>query len=211
MMRTCKHAGATTWGTNQLTVDRQSALDSNDCLLQVLESGFNAMSLGFGTDANMHAGATTWGTNQLTVDRQSALDSNDCLLQVLESGFNAMSLGFGTDANMHAGATTWGTNQLTVDRRSLEAAGRVRPAAGAADARVLFSCGTPMAGVSLQIVHPDSRAPAEDGTVGEIWLSSPCVTAGYFNKPDLNAQVFQVCAPASLSCLCISLGFRFIF
>ncbi|CAL8464403.1 g3938 [Coccomyxa elongata] len=89
------------------------------------------------------------------------------------------------------GATTWGTNQLTVDRRSLEAAGRVRPAAGAAEARVLFSCGTPMAGVSLRIVHPDSCSACEDGTVGEIWLSSPCVTAGYFNKPDLNAQVFQ--------------------
>ena len=37
----------------------------------------------------------------------------------------------------HAGATTWGTNQLTVDRRLLEAAGRARPAAQPADARVL--------------------------------------------------------------------------
>ena len=36
-----------------------------------------------------------------------------------------------------AGATTWGTNQLTVDRRLLEAAGRARPAAQPADARVL--------------------------------------------------------------------------
>ena len=91
-----------------------------------------------------------------------------------------------------AGATTWGTNQLTVDRRSLEAAGRVRPAQAAADARVLFSCGVPMSGVDLRVIHPDTRAPCDDGCVGEVWLSSPCVTAGYFNKPDLNAQVFQV-------------------
>lgn len=68
----------------------------------------------------------------------------------------------------------------------------MRPAQAAADARVLFSCGVPMSGVSLRIVHPDTRAQREDGTVGEVWLSSPCVTAGYFNKPDLNAQVFQV-------------------
>ena len=68
----------------------------------------------------------------------------------------------------------------------------MRPAQAAGDARVLFSCGVPMSGVSLRIIDPDTRAQREDGTVGEVWLSSPCVTAGYFNKPDLSAQVFQV-------------------
>ena len=40
------------------------------------------------------------------------------------------------------GATAWGTNQLTVDRRWLEAARRVRPSAGGADARTLVSEGS---------------------------------------------------------------------
>ena len=47
MMRTCNMQAR--WGTNQLTMDRQSALDSNDCLLQVLEVGSKAISLGMGT------------------------------------------------------------------------------------------------------------------------------------------------------------------
>ncbi len=76
----------------------------------------------------------------------------------------------------------------------LEASGKVRPAQTAADARTIFSCGTPMEGVDLRIVNPDMAEPCDEGNVGEIWLRSPCVTAGYYNKTALNAQVFQVCA-----------------
>lgn len=74
----------------------------------------------------------------------------------------------------------------------LEAAGKVRPAQTPSDARIIFSCGTPMKGVELRIINPDSCKPCDEGTVGEIWLQSACVTAGYYNKPALNAHVFQV-------------------
>lgn len=90
------------------------------------------------------------------------------------------------------GATAWGTNQLTVDRRWLEAARRVRPSAGGADARTLVSCGAPMAGVELAIADPETCARVGDGGVGEVWLRSPCVTAGYYGRAELSAAVFQV-------------------
>ena len=80
----------------------------------------------------------------------------------------------------------------------LEAGQRVGAAQLLADARVLYSCGAPMKGVDLRIVHPDCAEPCEDGHVGEIWLSSPCVTAGYYNRPALNREVFQVCLKLTL-------------
>ncbi len=90
-----------------------------------------------------------------------------------------------------AGATAWGTNQLTVDRRWLEAARKVRPSPGGADGRTLVSCGAPMAGVEVAVVEPETAARVGDGGVGEVWLRSACVTAGYFGRPELGASVFQ--------------------
>ena len=41
-------------------------------------------------------------------------------------------------------------------------------------------------------MHPEAHTVLEEGRVGEVWLSSACVTAGYFNRPAVNAEVFQV-------------------
>ena len=104
-----------------------------------------------------------------------------------------------------AGATSWGTNEISVDRRTLEAGGKVqRVQAGLQHERRLFSCGVPMTGVDLRIVDADSAQPCEEGHVGEIWLSSPCVTAGYYNRPAVNQKTFQVCnhiQPVHPACL----------
>lgn len=68
-----------------------------------------------------------------------------------------------------------------------------RVQAGSEHERRLFSCGVPMTGVDLRIVDADSAQPCKEGHVGEIWLSSPCVTAGYYNRPAVNQKAFQVC------------------
>ena len=57
---------------------------------------------------------------------------------------------------------------------------------------VQVSCGAPMAGVELAIADPETAARVVDGGVGEVWLRSPCVTAGYYGRPELSAAVFQV-------------------
>ena len=48
-----------------------------------------------------------------------------------------------------------------------------------------------MVGVELAIADPETAARVGDGGVGEVWLRSPCVTAGYYGRPELSAAVFQ--------------------
>ena len=87
-----------------------------------------------------------------------------------------------------------------MDRRWLEAARKVRPSPGSADGRTLVSCGAPMAGVEVAVADTETNARACDGSVGEVWLRSACVTAGYFGHPDATASVFQARAlPAARS------------
>lgn len=82
-----------------------------------------------------------------------------------------------------------------VDRRTLQAGQRVGATEISEHVRLLYSCGKPMVGVDLRIVDTETAEPCEPGHVGEIWLSSECVTAGYYNKPQLNQEVFKVRAP----------------
>jgi amino acid adenylation domain-containing protein/thioester reductase-like protein len=42
----------------------------------------------------------------------------------------------------------------------------------------------------LKIVHPETLSEVEPGEVGEIWLQSPSVCAGYWNRPELTKEVF---------------------
>ncbi|CAB9500832.1 Putative fatty-acid--CoA ligase FadD21 [Seminavis robusta] len=41
-------------------------------------------------------------------------------------------------------------------------------------------------GVDVRVVDPDSCKLVPEGVEGEIWLSSPCVSAGYWGKPELS-------------------------
>jgi acyl-CoA synthetase (AMP-forming)/AMP-acid ligase II len=43
----------------------------------------------------------------------------------------------------------------------------------------------------VRIVHPETRAPLADGTVGEVWASGASVCdAGYWGLPDESAEAF---------------------
>ncbi|WP_231748832.1 AMP-binding protein [Mycobacterium sp. M26] len=54
--------------------------------------------------------------------------------------------------------------------------------------RGVVSVGRPLAGVEVQIRDADSR-PLPDDEVGRIVVRAPSVMPGYFNRPDLTAQV----------------------
>lgn len=54
---------------------------------------------------------------------------------------------------------------------------------------VHYTCGTP--GQQIRIVDPQGACALPEGQVGEIWLASPSVAKGYWQRDDLNAQVFQ--------------------
>jgi len=52
------------------------------------------------------------------------------------------------------------------------------------------SCGKTPEGTHVVIVNPDTLTPVTEGTVGEIWISSPMVSPGYFRRPDATAETF---------------------
>ena len=50
--------------------------------------------------------------------------------------------------------------------------------------------GRPQAGNQLRIGNPETGAPLASGSAGEIQMKGDTVTAGYFNRPDANADTF---------------------
>jgi acyl-CoA synthetase (AMP-forming)/AMP-acid ligase II/thioesterase domain-containing protein len=79
-----------------------------------------------------------------------------------------------------------GPRAKAVDPTALEA-GMWRPDA---TGRELVSAGPPLEGVSARIVDTGTGRPQAPGRVGEIWLSGPNVTGGYWNRPDETTRAF---------------------
>lgn len=77
---------------------------------------------------------------------------------------------------------------LRVDTDRLEH-GTLEPNDGAGTT-LLVSNGRPPAGVRVVVVDPETRTPVPDGTVGELWISGPAVSPGYFRRPDATAETF---------------------
>jgi len=75
-----------------------------------------------------------------------------------------------------------------VDVSNLES-GTMVPAEGEGTIE-LASTGRAIAETTIKIVDPDTLTPVPDGTLGELWISSPCVSPGYFRRPDATAETF---------------------
>ncbi|MBI3895678.1 MAG: fatty acyl-AMP ligase [Acidobacteria bacterium] len=56
--------------------------------------------------------------------------------------------------------------------------------------RTLVGCGRPALGTKVAIVNPASLTHCQPDEVGEIWVSGPSVTQGYWNRSEVNASVF---------------------
>ncbi|WP_222441050.1 fatty acyl-AMP ligase [Streptomyces sp. BK340] len=54
----------------------------------------------------------------------------------------------------------------------------------------LVSCGVPST-LDIRIVEPATLAERAAGQVGEIWIRGDSVAAGYWNRPDINREIFQ--------------------
>jgi len=59
------------------------------------------------------------------------------------------------------------------------------------DARPLVACGKAWPGYRVIIVDPQTRRPLEPERVGEIWIQSPTVTAGYWKRPEETERIFN--------------------
>ncbi|MDO0924392.1 AMP-binding protein [Streptomyces sp. TG1A-8] len=53
------------------------------------------------------------------------------------------------------------------------------------------SCGVPLPGLTLRLVDPRTRAEAEPGGEGEVWVSSPALMLGYHQRPRETAEVLS--------------------
>ncbi len=58
-------------------------------------------------------------------------------------------------------------------------------------ARALIGCGRPQDGLDVAVVEPATGRACRPGEVGEIWVAGASISAGYWEKPELNAAQFE--------------------
>ena len=59
------------------------------------------------------------------------------------------------------------------------------------EAKLLVSCGAASIDQEVKIVDPETAVQCSAGRVGEIWVSGPSVTQGYWNRPEETAHSFN--------------------
>jgi acyl-CoA synthetase (AMP-forming)/AMP-acid ligase II len=69
--------------------------------------------------------------------------------------------------------------------------GRVIQAKDAQSGQWLVSSGAPVQRQSICIVDPVTKLECPQNVVGEIWMSGPNITDGYWNRPDVNEEIFN--------------------
>ncbi len=77
---------------------------------------------------------------------------------------------------------------ITADLGALER-GDLLPAADGRTADLVL-CGPPVPGAVVAIVDPATGERLPDGRIGEIWVSGPSVTLGYWGRPEETAEAF---------------------
>jgi acyl-CoA synthetase (AMP-forming)/AMP-acid ligase II len=83
---------------------------------------------------------------------------------------------------------------FTVQSAELEHNRVVAASRGDDSAQILVGCGQTFGGVGDQqivIVHPETLTTCLPDEVGEIWLSGPSVSQGYWNRPDETDYTFR--------------------
>jgi acyl-CoA synthetase (AMP-forming)/AMP-acid ligase II/acyl carrier protein len=64
--------------------------------------------------------------------------------------------------------------------------------ANQSDIKYLVSCGTPMSElIHITIVNPETHKRCEKNEIGEIWINSPVVAQGYWQKIEETNETFQ--------------------
>ncbi len=65
------------------------------------------------------------------------------------------------------------------------------PAASDNEARPIVGCGRVLDDPAVAVVDPASCAPLGEGRVGEVWVSSPSVAQGYWQRPEATQETFR--------------------
>ena len=112
------------------------------------------------------------------------------------AGFRAEAMcpGYGLAENTLKATGSPENRRPVVLRLAAEALheGRVEPATGPGVRQVeLVGNGIPVGETTLRIVDPLTREPCPPGRVGEIWISGPCVAAGYRGREQESEETFR--------------------
>ncbi|TWT66106.1 putative long-chain-fatty-acid--CoA ligase FadD23 [Allorhodopirellula solitaria] len=67
----------------------------------------------------------------------------------------------------------------------------VRPVSKSDSARELVGCGRILPGERIEIVDPDTRSILSPDSIGEIWVQSPSVGRGYWQRREESAKTFS--------------------
>jgi thioester reductase-like protein len=105
-----------------------------------------------------------------------------------ESFFVAYGLAENTLAVSHGGR-----NIISVNKNAI-ALGKARLTAEVSEigaATQIVSCGTPLPGLTVKIVDPESHVALEPGRIGEIWVAGGSKCLGYWNNPELALKMFH--------------------
>jgi amino acid adenylation domain-containing protein/non-ribosomal peptide synthase protein (TIGR01720 family) len=79
----------------------------------------------------------------------------------------------------------------TISQRALENNHIAKLTTEEKEARQLVGCGKTISDERILIVNPDSMALCKPDEVGEVWVSSPSVAAGYWNDSEETRRTFQ--------------------
>lgn len=79
---------------------------------------------------------------------------------------------------------------LHVDREQLRQHEAVRVDETHAAAQPLVGCGASLDGQQVEIVDPQSQQPRAEGRVGEIWVRGRSVARGYWQREEVNREIF---------------------
>ncbi|MGA2456238.1 MAG: fatty acyl-AMP ligase [Terriglobales bacterium] len=74
---------------------------------------------------------------------------------------------------------------------ALEHNGIAEASDAAQNVRTLVGCGSAMPDTKIVVAHPESMTACAPDEVGEIWVSSPSVTQGYWNRPEETKGIFN--------------------
>lgn len=77
------------------------------------------------------------------------------------------------------------------DSRRLDARMVTQVSEDARDARSLVGCGQATKNESILIVDTDTLKPLPENSIGEIWIQSPSVGLGYWEKEEVTQDIFQ--------------------
>ncbi len=79
----------------------------------------------------------------------------------------------------------------TFQEEALEYNRVIETSAGNEKTRTLVDCGQTQPDQIIEIVHPESLIRCSSAQVGEIWISGPSVTQGYWKRPEETESTFR--------------------